>query len=271
MAECYFFAALPCEAKPLISHYTLKKELSITAFTVYRNANITLTVTGLGKSAMSAGVAYTMALFPASSLAVMINIGIAGHHSHTLGSVFAAEKITDQETGHRYYPQWVIAPACPTIPVMSVAQTQDDYPSDTLYEMEASAFYETAVRFSSCELIHSIKVVSDNQHNPSTQIKPAKVSHWLSEALATIDKITQQLEHLANLHQKLDTPHYTETLQQWHFTSSEKSQLLTLLNKRAVLIKHKPFDINVQLYSSAKELMNYLRTEIDTHAFGGFS
>ncbi|SMG63187.1 hypothetical protein BMETH_1512_0 [methanotrophic bacterial endosymbiont of Bathymodiolus sp.] len=37
-SNCYLFVALPCEAKPLIEHFKLKKELSIHAFSIYRNA-----------------------------------------------------------------------------------------------------------------------------------------------------------------------------------------------------------------------------------------
>lgn len=270
MSDCYFFAALPCEAKPLISYFKLKKEHSITAFTIYRNANITLTVTGLGKSAMAAGVAYTLALFPAQSLPALLNIGIAGHRSYELGSVYAAEKITDQETGRKHYPQWVITPPCPAHTLITVAQAQPGYATDALYEMEASAFYEIATRFSSSELIHCIKIISDNTHNPSTQIKPALVSQWLMDALPLIDKIRQQLTQLASLNQSSDTPYYAEIIVQWHFTSSEKIQLNRLLSKRTILIKDQPLDLTAMLQTSAKEVLNSLREELDGQAFGGF-
>ena len=270
MADCYFFAALPCEAKPLINHFKLKKELSVTAFTIYRNANITLTVTGLGKSAMAAGVAYTLALFPASCLPVLLNIGIAGHRSYELGSIFAVEKITDQETERKYYPQWVIAPPCPTHTLITVAQAQSNYASDSLYEMEASAFYEIAIRFSSSELIHCIKIISDNQDNPSVQIKPVQVSQWLMDALPIIEKMRQQLGRLAELSQSSNADSYTEFITRWHFTSSEKIRLSSLLNKRTILIKNKPLSLIEMPQSTAKEVLNYLREELDRQDFGGF-
>jgi len=268
--HCYFFAALPCEAKPLISHFKLKKEHSITAFTIYRNADITLTVTGIGKSAMAAGVAYTMALFPAPRLPVMLNIGIAGHSSHQLGAVFALEKITDQETGRSYYPQLVISPPCPTHTLVTVAQAQANYASDSLYEMEASAFYETAIRFSSSELIQCIKFISDNKHNPSTQIKPAQVSQWVSDALPLIEKYSKQLSQLSSLEQPSIAVSYAEIIAQWHFTNSEKIQLNSLLNKRNILTQHKPLDLARMKQTSAKEVLNFLREEVDGQAFGGF-
>jgi len=266
----YLFTALPCEAKPFINHFKLKKDLSVTAFTIYHNADITLTVTGLGKSAMAAGVAYTLALFPAPRLSVLLNIGIAGHRSYELGTVFVVEKITDQETGRNYYPQLIISPPCPTHPLVTVAQAQPDYPSDSLYEMEASAFYETAIRFSSSELIQCIKIISDNKNNPSSQIKPAQVSQWLSDALPVIEEYSQQLSQLASLNQPSIAASYAEMITQWHFTNSEKLQLNSVLNKRGVLTGHKPLNLEEIPQASAKELLNYLREEVDKQAFGGF-
>lgn len=266
----YLFAALPCEAKPFINRFKLKKELSVTAFTIYRNTDITLTVTGLGKSAMAAGVAYTLALFPASRLPVLLNIGIAGHSFYELGTVFAIEKITDQETGRNYYPQLIASPPCPTHTLVTVAQAQADYPSDSLYEMEASAFYETAIRFSSSELIQCIKIISDNKNHPSSQIKPAQVSLWVSDALPLIEEYSQQLSQLASQDQPSIAASYAEIIVQWHFTNSEKLQLNSLLNKRDVLTQHKPLNLAVVPQASAKEVLNYLREEIDGQAFGGF-
>ena len=268
--QCHFFAALPCEAKPLIEHFKLKKELSYTAFTIYRNAQISLTVTGIGKSAMAAGVAYTLALFPAPRLPVLLNIGIAGHHTFALGTHFVPDKITDQETGRSYYPQLVISPPCATHTLVTVAQPLADYPSDSLYEMEASAFYETAIRFSSAELIQCIKVISDNSNNPSTDIKPAQVSKWVSSALPVIEKYYQQLSQLAMLDKTPDANDYAEIITRWRFSSNEKLQLKRLLNKRAILIPHKALDLTELSSERGKAILNHLRLEIDAQAFGGF-
>ena len=268
----YLFAALPCEAKPFINHFKLKKELSVTAFTIYRSADITLTVTGLGKSAMAAGVAYTLALFPAARLPVLLNIGIAGHCSHELGAAFVIEKITDQETGRNYYPQLITSPPCPTHTLITVGQAQPDYPFDSLYEMEASAFYETAIRFSSSELIQCIKIISDNKNNPSSQIKPAQVSSWVSDALPTIEEYSKQLSQLAGLNQPsiASANSYAEMILKWHFTNSEKLQLNSLLNKRGVLTGNKLLNLDEMPQSSAKEVLSYLRKEVDEQVFGGF-
>jgi len=270
-SSCYFFAALPCEAKPLIEHFKLKKELSVSAFTIYRGANITLTVTGLGKSAMAAGVGYTLALFPADSLpVVMLNIGIAGHKDYALGSVFSAQKIIDHDSGRSFYPQLVTSPPCATQLITTVSQAQLNYSADTLYEMEASAFYETAIRFSSSELIQCIKIISDNEDNASTQIKPAQVTEWVKNALPIINSYCQQLTELASLVQTTDVTEFTEIISQWRFSSNEKMQLQSLLNKRVLLTGNKKLDLTESAPATGKDILNLLRNEIDALAFGGF-
>lgn len=272
MTYVYYFAALPCEAGPLIKHFKLKKELGYSAFSIYRNKHLTLTVTGLGKSAMAAGVAYTLALVPTPRLPVLLNIGIAGHRSYKLGSVLIAQKITDLDAGRKFYPQLVTSPPCPTQALNTVAQAQNDYPTDSLYDMEASAFYETAMRFSSSELIHCIKVISDNIENPTHEIKPVQVSQLLTGTLPVIEQYQQQLEKLASLSEPLATTnHYEQIISQWHFTSSEKLQLNSLLNKRAVLTNQPDvLDLNTLKKANNKEVLDFLREEIDNVAFGGF-
>ncbi|MBE0469449.1 MAG: hypothetical protein IBX55_08105 [Methyloprofundus sp.] len=268
--SCYFFAALPCEAKPLIEHFKLKKELSVSAFTIYRSANITLTVTGLGKSAMAAGVGYTLALFPAAALPVMLNIGIAGHKNSALGTVFSAQKIIDHDSSRNFYPQLVSSPPCATQLITTVSQAQLNYSTDTLYDMEASAFYETAIRFSSSELIQCIKIISDNEDHPSTQIKPAQVSAWLTKALPIIDSYYQQLGELASLVTPTDISEFNEMISQSRFSSNEKMQLHSLLNKRMLLANDKKLDLTRPAPATGKEILTLLRNEIDALAFGGF-
>ncbi|MGR8942283.1 MAG: hypothetical protein ACU83P_11910, partial [Gammaproteobacteria bacterium] len=159
----FIYTALPCEASPLIEHFKLRKDLTSQPFEVYRRDRICLTVTGIGKCAMAAGVAYTLARTSAAEKPILLNIGIAGHAENQLGSIFLAGKIIDADTQRNYYPPLVFSPPCPVETVRTLSRPQSDYAETHLYDMEASAFYETAARFSTGELIHSLKVVSDNR------------------------------------------------------------------------------------------------------------
>jgi len=266
----YFFVALPCEAKPIIRHFKLKKDLSITAFSIYRNEQFCLTVTGLGKAAMAAGVAYTVGCFPSTINPILLNIGIAGHRSHALGAVFAAEKIIDTESKRAYYPQIVAQPPCATAIINTVVQVQTIYKSHSLYEMEASAFYEIAIRFSSSELIQCLKIISDNEQYSTQQINAAQVSQWINNALPLIEQYSQTLRAISTLQQEIITPYYAEILDTFHFSSHEKIQLKSLLNKRALLLPKQTLTDFSATHNSAKSVLLSLHTEIENQAFGGF-
>jgi adenosylhomocysteine nucleosidase len=229
--KIFIYTALPCEAKPLIDFYRLKKDTNIQRFAVYGNNGICLTVTGIGKSAMAAGVAYTQALFSSTQIPVLLNVGIAGHKGHPIGSVFLVDKISDSDSDRRYYPPLVFTPPCATHSLQTAAKPQHSYPPVHLCDMEGSAFYETAVRFSSGELAHCLKIVSDNESSPIKAIQPAQVSLLISAQLSIIETILTTLSQLA---EALSTPELNEfnrILNRFHFTANEQTQLKKLLSR----------------------------------------
>lgn len=272
MAESpvYIFTALPCEAKPLISHFKLKKETSIAPFAVYTRGSMVLTVSGVGKAAMAAAVAYTFALFPTDSLAVMLNVGVAGHKDYELGALFAAEKIIDDDRRKSYYPAIVTDLPCLTQSITTVSQAQLHYKTESLYDMEASAFYETAVRFSSSELIQSLKVISDNENNAIEQITPARVSAWIQAQVGEIEICIKNLQAINSEHKTLMLDEYPQIIQQWRFSGHEKLQLKRLLNRWKVLSKDKPLGWEQLQDFTGKQFLVYLQTRIDEQPFGGF-
>jgi len=266
----YLFAALPCEAKPLIAHFKLKKVTTINHFAIYTRDSMTLTVTGIGKSAMAAAVAYTLAVFPAQSLAVLVNIGIAGHKTHPLGGLFSAEKIIDTENKQAYYPQLMALSRCPTLAIHTVAQAQLHYNSEAMYEMEASAFYETAARFTSSELIQCLKIISDNEQHAVEQITPAKVSEWIAAQISPISDYLHQLQTLAAEAKTVDLMDYQTISQQWRLTHNQQLQLKRLLSQYQLLSNNKILDLSQQQDLSSKALLRYLQQHIAALPFGGF-
>ena len=233
--KTFIFTALPCEAKPLIEHYKLKKDNTVQAFNIFRNTTTALTVTGIGKNAMAAGVAYTQALFQSTQNPILLNIGIAGHSKHPVGSLFLADKIGDADTSRLFYPPLVFTPPCRTHYVQTFAQPQLSYHFDYLCDMEAAAFYETAIRFTTGELISCLKIVSDNQEIPSCNIKPAMVSDLVSQHLPVIDTlITNTIKLTDNL--TLQTiNNYNQIINQYRLSVSEQIQAQKLLQRWSFL------------------------------------
>ena len=265
--KIFIYTALACEAKPIIDYFQLKKDITIQCVTVYGNNNICLTVTGVGKTAMAAGIAYTLALFSSAPNPILLNIGIAGHKEHPIGSVFLIDKITDADSGRRYYPPLVFTPPCPTHSLQTAAKPQLTYHPLHLCDMEASAFYETAARFSSGELIQCLKIVSDNELFPAQDIQSKQVSALISEQLPTITAILKELTKLAVLLQPRELIEFNQLLNQYHFTVNEQIQLKKLLSRWRLVKGENRIEFADDLTKSGKEFLQLLNQQMNEAKF----
>ncbi|MGZ8192912.1 MAG: hypothetical protein ACXWTW_05135 [Methylobacter sp.] len=266
-SRIFIYTALPCEAKPLVEHFGLKKATCVQPFAVYFNHDICLTVTGPGKSAMAAGVAFTQALFSPFENPVLINIGIAGHKDHPLGGLFLIDKISDFDSKRNYYPPLVFKPPCPTAGIQTASRPQLNYDQQPLYDMEASAFYETAVRFSTGELIQCLKVISDNELSPAENIQPKEVSSLIAAHVSAIKALLAELCRLAELITTPEPELFEPFVRRYHFTANEQLQLKKRLARwEALTPHHKPEFGDVRL-QSGKEVLRWLDQQISNSDF----
>lgn len=263
----FIYAALSCEAKPLVEHFKLKKDTAVQPFAVYLNQDICLTVTGLGKTAMAAGVAYSQALFGAVEHPVLVNIGIAGHIDHAVGELFLIDKITDLDSKKSYYPPLVFTPPCRTANIQTVSRPQPDYDLQHLCDMEASAFYETAVRFSSAELIHCLKVISDNQLSPAENIQPKQVAQLIAVHIASIESLLAELSRQAKLITAPESGMFEQLMQGYHFTVSEQGQLKKLLFRWAALTGSQSPEFDELRLGNGKDVLCWLDQQISKIEF----
>ncbi len=259
----FIFVALECEAKALVRQFQLKKENAGHPFSIYKNDKAVLTVTGVGKIAMAAGVAYSLAIYSGSPFPVLVNIGIAGQKSQPVGKLLMASKIFDLDSGKVFYPQVIGA----NWPEMSVIQTSSmpnaQYNQDCLNDMEASAFYETAVKFSSSELIHCLKVVSDNEDSSIGRINAKVVAEWFTEQSAEIEQICHRFLQLQALVVPGELQEYSEIVDQWHFTVTGKIRLKSLLKRWAVLSSAKWVNDNETDCRSGRDVLRKLEADVD--------
>jgi nucleoside phosphorylase len=265
MTAVHLLTALPCEAKPIVDHFRLKRQMTETAFAIYSNENICLTVSGIGKSAMAAATAYTHLLFGKQSNSVWLNVGVAGKKIATIGSPFLAEKISDADSGLSHYPTFVNKPACDSAPLITFSKPQNNYPKNSLCDMEASAFFETACRFSSSELIQSLKIISDNKEQGIDKIDPKQVSALIENQLPLIVTVMESFRELArSLPTTLDEipPLFSN---RWHFTSSEQRQLKELLQRWKLLSPNQPIEeTDLPETHNRKELLRWLKEQVDS-------
>jgi adenosylhomocysteine nucleosidase len=264
--KIFIYTALPCEAKPLVEYFKLKKRVDIQPFAVYVQGEICLTVTGLGKSAMAAGVGYTQALFAAGEQAVLMNIGIAGHRDYAIGGLYMVDKIIDADSQRNYYPPLIGKALCPSCAIRTSSSPQLNYDHAELCDMEASAFYETATRFTTGELIHCLKVISDNQASPAHMIQAKQVSLLIADHVATIDALIVQSLALAALIIPPKTPLFEQLIQRYHFTASAQAQLKAQLARWAVLTDNQPLALDEAELRNSKDVLRWLEQHISTVA-----
>lgn len=262
-AKLFVFTALECEAKAIINQFNLKKENSLHAFSIYKNEQVVLTVTGIGKIAMAGAVSYTLALFLDAKSPILVNIGIAGHKSQAVGDLLVASKVLDVDSGKVFYPQLIGSgwPVACGVKTAAVANTV--YEQGYLNDMEASAFYEMAVRFSTSELIHCVKVVSDNETSSIEHIQPKRVVEWIANQWVEINRL---FEHLAQIRETLtpvELDDYEKIVSRWHFTVSGRVKLKALLRRWKVLSCSDWLDQCATDFVDGKELLRQLGCDIE--------
>jgi len=260
-----FVVALPCEAKPLIRHYRLKKRRDCHAFPVYLNAHIALIVSGSGKTSAAAACAFLQVYTGNRSDAVWINLGIAGHSNAEVGTMFVVDKITDAETLHNWYPQSVFKVGLPSACLKTVACVEKEYSEALLYDMEAAGFYPTALRFSTAELVHCIKLVSDNAVSGRSEITRAWVTELMTAAVESVVLFASELLDIAAQITSDDCDQALQAiLQKAHFSQSQSQQLNQLLKRYQILSGEPQMPVEIwQNTNSSREILKRASTLLD--------
>lgn len=192
----YLITALYAEAKPIITHFSLKKNTQYIHSTVYENERVTLLITGVGK--LSAAIALTELLTqkPPAKHDIVCNIGIAAcAEKEKQNQLFLCHSITDASTERTFYPDLLFLAPCQTASLITVDRVltaeqlteQNNVASVTLskdgttstdkslilYDMEAYGICQAALRHFTCERMFFFKVVSDagisKEQTPSIQ------------------------------------------------------------------------------------------------------
>jgi hypothetical protein len=262
----HIFCALPCEAQPLIQHYKLSELKQFNLFRIYQSNNkeISLTITGIGKINTAASVSYHHACLNTNASDIWLNIGVAGHKNKAIGESCLINKITDENSNTHWYPQIIFKAPCASTGLITLDKPSDNY-QDVLFDMEASAFYEMAIRLGTAELIHCYKIVSDNVEQSTSTVNADKVKTLISTQIKTVDVIINCLKPLSlELQNTNSEPEYFQQfLEKWHFTQSENIQLARLLRQWMIRLPKKDALKSVSDQTSGKSVLNTLREYIN--------
>ena len=267
----HFICALKCEAKSLIEFYRLKKSAKSASFPLFisQDKQTSLTISGIGKINAAAATAFTHAFLQTGKADIWLNIGIAGHRELEIGEITLAHKIIDQSTQYTWYPQIIFSPHCQSMKILSCDKPVMDYESAvlsaTVFEMEAAGFYATACRFATSELIHVVKIISDNQLHPADKISESFVGNLIKNKLSSIDQILESLRLLAkDLETSNEMPiYYDQIIKKWRFTHAQRNLLKSCLNRWHILCPDEnPMD-ELDGSSHRKDVLHKITNKLD--------
>jgi adenosylhomocysteine nucleosidase len=261
--------ALPCEARPIIKRFGLELRDAGGNFRLYASDDQTLVVSGDGKTPAAAAVGYLMGRAAGSAPPAWLSVGIAGHGTRAIGDAILSHKVTDDATGDVFYPTFVFEAPCPTDNLLTVDQPvgrDRPYPDNTVCDMEGSAVFAAACRFSPLEIVHALKIVSDNA--------AANVDHLTAELAESLvekhmdlveDVVTKLLELQGQLAEAQSAPQQLEMfLNHWRFSATQARQLEGHLRRWQSLSRQESVDWkDYRELANARLVITRLESEID--------
>ena len=195
----FLFTALRAEALPFIRNLNLEMEEG--PFSIYRNQDTILTVTGTGPLSAAAAVSSVLSIHPVGEEDFLINAGLAaGISNASLQTVYRIHKVTDLSSGRDYYPDLLISSSAPEASLITGGKLYSQNPvpdqisremlrselpvmkdEPVLYDMEASGIVQAASHFLAPHQIRILKAVSD-KGNTITKEDAASLAELLYNA-----------------------------------------------------------------------------------------
>jgi nucleoside phosphorylase len=266
----HFFCALPCEAQPIIQNFKLSELKQFDLFRIYQSEDkgMSLTVTGIGKLNAASAVCYHHACMDTTASNIWLNIGVAGHTNINIGEIRLINKITDKQDNISWYPQIIFKPCCESASLVTLDKPSDDY-QEVLFDMEASGFYQMAIRLGTTELIHCLKIVSDNDEQPTSTVNADDVKKIIARHIKTIENLLETLKPLSKeINSASDQQDiYQEIIDKLHFTQSERIQLSNLLRQWSLRLPNQDITQSVAGEKSGKAVLKSLRRLINDSEF----
>jgi hypothetical protein len=186
------------EAIPLIDELKLKKaQVPGFPLPLYKNEEHFLTVSGMGCQKVSAAIDH-LAKINFTRLTPWLNVGVAGHGNASIGSAHIVAKCSEQNSPRAIYPPQLFSKIFPTTILRTLNKPSSAYQIDIAYDMEGYGFFKTASKFTTLELIQSVKFISDNPSNPVKKFDKSKVDKIIRSHIHDIIQLINEMETLAS-------------------------------------------------------------------------
>lgn len=254
------------EADPLVAYFKMNL-IEKSPYTIYQGKEgIRLIVSGIGFDNAVSAVTFLAERQKTTQRpsAGWINIGIAGHQTADVGSIFSIDKVVYEKTGETYYPSLNLA-AFASTELITLDQPELNYPKDTAYDMEGAGFFKSAMRVSTIEFVHSIKIISDNRSNPVEKITKKLITNLITQSCPDIEKFCHAIEiQLEEFNQIIGYDEsYLNLFQELHFTSTQRYQFKRYCQRYNALSRQKELEsISSVKWQSSRALLHELANNL---------
>ena len=193
----YIVVALSAEARPLCAHFRFERVEELEPLSVFRRADQALIVSGVGKERAATAVEDLVKAIPDDGPGVWLNIGVAGHRRHDIGTAVLAGQVTDDEGGKDFRLSPPDDLHMEVGDIRTVSHVETKFESEALYEMEAAGFCQHASQHTSDELVQVLKIVSDNRRTGTVCVSAHQVQGLVEKSLPKVDLLVSSLHRHA--------------------------------------------------------------------------
>lgn len=266
MTRLCLVVALACEARPWIDHYRLSA-VHGKPFRFYRNAEVALVISGIGASPSAIAAGYLAGVTGAGRDCVWLNAGIAGHPNLEPGTVAVVSKSIGRREQCVHYPSLPIGHDLPSATCITVDEVETAFSENALFDMECAGYFSAAMRFGFLDLVHAVKVVSDNDAPSTGDLDRDKVSALISRGLpAVLDGILEPLLALSGkLRKDASVGDLSAFRHAWRFSVTNERKLHALVSDwQAVHDGAAPDIEQFRDCRGASEVLARMRRELDS-------
>jgi len=187
----YFVLALSAEARPLLTHFGLKR-IDALPYPLYTDENSVLIVTQPGYENALMATSALLGYRPPEKEDILLNIGLcAAPESFEIGTLLLAHKISYGI--HDYYPDILFLHPNDEIDLRTVDAAVSSTESMAV-DMEAHAVYKAASRFFKTHQMAFLKIVSD--HFAPDNVTKELAIRLIGENIPALTQIIESMRHI---------------------------------------------------------------------------
>ncbi len=261
--------ALKSEANPIIKRYNMRLVNENGPFLILKDdaRNNWLVVSGVGQINAAAATVYLHQKSQAPPWTIWINIGIAGHLSSGIGTLYQIDKVTGYSMKKTAYPFVIKSRDILRAALLTVDRPTTDYPEEQLLDMEGFSFFQTASRFCTKELVLIFKIVSDGPKNHMDELNAKSIEQLIELNLEKIEHILTACGYLSmQEYETLFIPSAYQIInQRMHFTITQQYQLKYLLKRWSSTFSDRDPIKFVKHLNESKSVINSLSSEFSCH------